>query len=159
MIDILLAFLIAQIINVILKTLKSVITIKGGRNLAAISSAISYGFNTFIIKSIVEIDLQTALIITMISNLIGVYLSLYILEKVRKDQLWKITVSVPTNDLKKFKKELLDNKIDFIAYQTSWEEYKVVDIFSKERAESSVVKKIFKNFKVKYTISENSGTL
>ena len=47
-----LAFCVCQLINVILSTLKSVITIKGGKGLAAISNAVAYGFNTIVIKDI-----------------------------------------------------------------------------------------------------------
>ena len=50
-------FFIATLINVILSTLKSVITIKGGRLLASITNAVAYGFNTFIIKMIADVDL------------------------------------------------------------------------------------------------------
>ena len=159
MTKIVLAFFIAQFVNVVLSTLKSVITIKGGKNWAAIANAIAYGFNAIVIRSLVEVSLQVALAVTFITNLIGVYFGLWVIEKLRKDQLWKITVTLPSGELKSFKKELSQNKVSFITYETQWDEYAVIDIFSKQKAESKTVKEIFKNFNVKYTISANAGTL
>ena len=56
-------------------------------------------------------------------------------------------------------KDLKDNNIDFIAYETSWKDYKVVDIFSKHKSTSKIIKNIFKHYDVKYTISANSARL
>lgn len=159
MIKLIIVFFAAQLVNVILSTLKSVITIKGGKNWAALINAIAYGFNTIVIKSLADISMEIAVIITIITNLIGVYIGLLIIEKFRKDQLWKITVTIATEQLKDFKKALKDADISFIAYETSYDKYKVVDIFSKHRADSKIVKQIFKSFNVKYTISVNSATL
>jgi uncharacterized protein YebE (UPF0316 family) len=159
MTNIIIAFFIAQLVNVVLNTLKSVITIKGGRTWASIANAIAYGFNTVVIKSLVQVELETALIITVITNLVGVQIGLLLIEKARKDQLWKITVTVPVQELQPFEKDLLQNDISFITYETKWDKYKVVDIFSKQKADSKTVKEIFKHYQVKYTISANSAML
>ena len=151
-----LLFFLCQLINVILSTIKSVITIKGTKIAASIFSAVNYGFNTFIIKAIADVELYLAVIISVVCNLIGVYIGLFITEKLRKEQLWKITVTVPTENLKEFKSELLENNIDFIAYETSWEDFKVLDIFSKHKSKSKLIKEIFKNYNVKYTVSANN---
>ncbi len=156
---IVLAFFVAQLINVVLSTLKSVITIKGGKNWAAVANAIAYGFNTIVIKSIIGVDVEIAVAITIITNLIGVYFGLGIIEKLRKDQLWKITVSINLEDYDSFEEKLKDKNISFIKYETGSEKHKVADVFSNGRQESKIIKDIFKEFKVKYTISANSGTL
>lgn len=152
-------FFIATLINVILGTLKNVITIKGGRIAASIASAVAYGFNTLVIKMVTGVELWVAIIVSVVCNLVGVYLALLITDKIRKDQLWKITVTVPVEQLKDFKTDLHENDIPFIAYETSYEKYKVVDIFSKDRPESKIIKQIMSKYKVKYTISANAGTL
>lgn len=159
MTKIIIAFFIAQFINVVLSTLKSVITIKGGKNWAAVANAVSYGFNTIVIKSLVEVDMEVAVLITIITNLIGVYFGLGLIEKIRKDQLWKITVTVPAEQLSEFKQELIKNDVSFIIYETRWDAYKVIDIFSKEKTDSKLIKEIFKSYNVKYTISANSASL
>lgn len=154
-----LGFFIATLVNVILGTLKSVITIKGGRILASIASAVAYGFNTIIIKMVGDVEMWIAVVTSVICNLLGVYIALYITDKMRKDQLWKITVSVPTEKMHDFKADLTKAEIAFVAYETSWEKYKVVDIFSKAKPESKKVREIVKKYNVKYTISANAGVL
>lgn len=159
MTKIIIAFFIAQFINVVLSTLKSVITVKGGKNWAAVANAVAYGFNTIVIKSLADVGMEVAVIITIVTNLIGVYFGLGIMEKVRKDQLWKITVTVPSEELQDFRTQLKASGISFITYETQIDKYKVVDIFSKDRSDSKEVKNIFKYFNVKYTINANSGSL
>lgn len=156
---IIISFAIATLINVILSTLKSVITVKGGRVVASVANAIAYGFNTIVIKSISSVELWVAIVISVISNLIGVYIALTITSKFEKERLWKITVTVPTESLKDFKHDLKHNDIAFIAYETSYDKYKVVDIFSKDKVDSRKVRSLVSKYKVKYTISANIGTL
>lgn len=91
--------------------------------------------------------------------MLGVYIGLIITDKMRKEQLWKITVSVPTDVLHQFKADLTKEHIKFMTYQTSWELYKVVDIFSSTKEESKHIRNIIKKYDVKYTISANDGIL
>ena len=153
------AFFIATLVNVILSTLKSVITIKGGRVVASVMSAVAYGFNTIVIKMVSDVNLWIAVATSIVCNLLGVYIGLLITDKMRKEQLWKITVTVPTEILNNFKVDLHNQQIAFIAYETSWDKYKVVDIFSKAKPESKKVRDIIKKYNVKYTISANAGVL
>ena len=74
-------FVLCQLVNVILATIKSVVTIKGTKIVASIFSAVNYGFNTFIIKAIADVELYVAVIVTVICNLVGVYVGLWITEK------------------------------------------------------------------------------
>jgi len=142
-----------------LSTLKNVITIKGGRLLASVTNAISCGFNTIVIKSISDVELWVAILITIVSNLVGVYIALTITKKFEKERLWKITVTVHSEDAKGLKNDLHDANIGFITYETSYVKYKVIDIFSNSKAESRVVRKLVNKYNVKYTINENVGTL
>lgn len=152
-------FIIATLLNVILSTLKSVITVKGGRIVASLVNAVAYGFNTVCIKSISDVELWIAVLVTVLSNLVGVYIALTILKKFEKERLWKITVTVPTENLKSFKADLLESDIGFIIYETTYEKYKVVDVFSHHKAESRVLRTLVNKYNAKYTINENVGTL
>lgn len=153
------AFSVATLINVILSTLKSVITIKGGRGIASVVNAISYGFNTIVIKGIAGVDLWVAIVVTVIANLVGVYVGLTIVKKFEKERLWKVTVTVPTENLHDFKHDLHASDIGFIAYETSYEKYKVIDVFSRDKKESRILRELINKYKVKYTINANDGTL
>ena len=155
----LIGFIIATLINVILSTLKSVITVKGGRWVASITNAIAYGFNTICIKSISDVELWVAILVTVVSNLVGVYIALTILKKFEKERLWKITITVPTESLKDLKQDLKNANLGFIAYETSYEKYKVVDVFSNGKEESRTLKQLLTKYKAKYTINANDGTL
>ena len=79
-------FIISTLINVILSTLKSIITIKGGRGLASVVNAIAYGFNTIVIKGISNVDLWVAVLVTILSNLVGVYIALTISKRFEKSR-------------------------------------------------------------------------
>jgi len=153
------AFIVATLFNVILSTMKSVITIKGGRVVASIVNAIAYGFNTIVIKGISNVELWIAVLVTILSNLVGVYIALTITKKFEKEKLWKITVTVLSDDIKSFKNSLHNEDIPFITYETSYEKYKVVDIFSQNKSESKKIKHIISNYNVKYTINANDGSL
>lgn len=155
----LIGFIIATLINVILSTLKSVITIKGGRIVASLTNAIAYGFNTIVIKSISNVELWIAILVTVLANLVGVYIALTILKKFEKEKLWKITVSVASEDFDNFKNDLHAEHIHYIKYETNYDKYKVLDIFSNNKQESKQIKKIISTYKAKYTITENQGTL
>lgn len=156
---IIVVFCICQLINVILSTLKSVITIKGGKGLAAISNAVAYGFNTIVIKVIADVDMWIAVIISICSNLIGVYFALWLTEKMRKDQLWKITVTVPADNYDSLISGLKEYDISFISYETSGSKYRVLDVFSKHKKESKLIRNLFNMYDAKYTILANDGTL
>ena len=155
----LVGFIIATLINVILSTLKSVITVKGGKLVASIVNAISYGFNTIVIKSISDVELWIAIVVTVAANLVGVYIALTIIKKFEKEKLWKITVSVASEDFDDLKKDLHAEGLHYIKYETNYDKYKVLDIFSNNKEESKKIKKLIARYKVKYTITENQGSL
>ncbi len=157
--QIIIIFFLAQLTNVVLSTLKSVITIKGGKGLAAIVNAIAYGFNTIVIKVIADVDMWVAIAVAVVCNLTGVYFALWLTEKLRKDQLWKITVTVPTDNYNLLIENLKQNDISFISYETTWDKYKVLDVFSKHKSESKIIKNLFNQFDAKYTISANCAKL
>ena len=153
-------FLVLQLLNVIISTFKSVLTIRGTKLTAASINALSYSISIIIVYFVsTSVELHWSIIITAGTNLLGVYTGLSILEKLRKEQLWRIQTTVATKDLSAFKAALLEKNIKFIAYETSWEKFKVVDIFSATREESKEIKGIIQKYNAKYTISANSYTL
>lgn len=97
--DVLLIYLILQIINVILSTIKSIVTIKGPKLLAAIMNALSYSVNIIVvIYTVMNFSLWIKILITAGTNFAGTYLGIYITEKLRKDRLWEIKATVRTID-------------------------------------------------------------
>lgn len=92
-----LLFIVAQIINVVLNTVKSILTVKGGKLAAAAINALTFGFYTYVLILIAgdNFDPLTKCIIVAACNFVGVYAVKLIEEKMRKDKLWEIRVTVP----------------------------------------------------------------
>lgn len=85
----LIAFVIAQLVNVILSTVKSILTIKGSRLQAVLINTISYTINAGVISQVAKIsDTATVCIVTAFTNMVGVSFSLWLLDKLRKEKTW-----------------------------------------------------------------------
>lgn len=89
-------FIICTFANVVLSTIKSVMTIKGGKVNAAIWNALAFGLYSYIVVLTATADISTfgKVAITMGCNLVGVYGVKLFEEKLRKDRLWKIEMTV-----------------------------------------------------------------
>lgn len=150
-------FFILTLINVMLSTIKSIITVKGTRGQATLINAIAYGFYTIIIKQITEFDVVTTVSVTIVANLIGVYFSMWVLDKFKKDKLWTISVTAPTAYTgEKIMLQLNEKNIAFRTYEIIKRDKKTyaIDIFSETQQESLAVKEILSKYKVKYHIIE-----
>lgn len=155
-------FFIITLINVVLSTMKSVLTVKASKSVAAIINAISYGFYAMVVKQMATVDLKTVVIITVICNLLGVYFSMWLLDKFKSDVLWKITVIPEVDKLETIKNKLIENDFGFNEYQvnTKYGNQKALDIFSQTQKDSKEIKDILKDGgKIKYHISEIGNQL
>lgn len=86
-------FFTLQVINVTLSTAKTLImTRTNNPHLSAIINAITFGFYTAVVKQIAGLDLIVTITVTMVTNVIGVYLTYWIAGKLQKDNLWKIEI-------------------------------------------------------------------
>ena len=94
---IMILFAVCTAINVILSTVKSILTVKGSPLMAAAANAITYGFYTYLIilTSGDGISTLTKMIITAVCNFIGVYLVKMFENKARKDRLWEVRATIP----------------------------------------------------------------
>lgn len=150
-------FFIITLINVVLSTMKSVLTVKASRTSAALINAIAYGFYALVVKQMASVDITTVVLMTVISNLIGVYFSMWLLDKFKNDMLWKITVIPEADKTEGIKEGLVNAGLGFNEYQvnTKYGNQSALDIFSQTQAESKQIKDILKDGgRVKYHISE-----
>ena len=92
-------FALCTLLNVVLATIKSVMTIKGTKISAAFWNAMSFGLYSYIVILTATADLTTLekVIITIVCNLIGVYGVKWVEEKMRKDKMWKIEMTIVDN--------------------------------------------------------------
>lgn len=92
----LILFIICTFANVVLSTIKSVMTIKGGKVSAAIWNALAFGLYSYIVVLTATAPISTLgkVLVTVGCNLVGVYGVKLFEEKLRKDRLWKIEMTV-----------------------------------------------------------------
>ena len=155
------AFTAAQFINVLLSTIRSVVLIKGSRKTAVVFNAISYTIGALVTGLIAGVVKNVPLIclVTAATNLTGTWVGLLIIDKVRKDQLWRISATVKSSQFQDLVNDLHRNEVDFITYETQWTERTPIDVFSKSKEESNLIKNIFKKYNVKYTINTDAKML
>lgn len=153
-------FIILQVINVILSTIKSIVMIKGSKWGAIIANTIYFGVYTAVLKQISAIDNLFVLVaITMLANFFGTWVGIVITDKLRKADLWIIKTVIRIGYVKEYKKALNDAGIKYISYQTTWDEYTAIDIFSESRTQSKKIKEILLKFKAKYSIYKSHQDL
>lgn len=146
-------FFICSLINVMLSTLKTILTVKASKGVATIINAITYGFYAIVVKQLASLDLITTVTVTIVTNIIGVYVSMWLLEKTKKDCLWKISVTTKDNTLvEKLEKFSISYVMNPVQYKK--QTYYNIDVFSENQKDSSIIESILKEYKVKYNITE-----
>ena len=153
--NLLFVFIILNIINVVLQTIKSLATVKCGKGVAAIVNALAYGLYTYvIIYTNADLPMFTKACVVALTNLIGVYIVKSVEEKTRKDRLWKIEVTLPCENACSFTDEL---KKQGISYNTFGIDYRYLgyNIYAYAQCESASVKKLIKKYNGKYFASES----
>lgn len=147
-------FIICTAVNVILSTIKSIATIKGGKFMAALMNALTYGFYSWVIILTTIDNLSTVdkMLITAACNFIGVYLVKFIEEKIRKEKLWKIEATVPFEEMHSLTNESKEQKLIF--NYTPIGKYTIFNFYSYSRRESEEVAKLLQRHDAKYFVSE-----
>ena len=151
-------FFVLNLINVVLGTMRSILTVKSTPFVSMVINTVSYTFYSGIVKLVSGQDMVVVLITTALTNIIGVYIARFILNKCRKDKLWRITATIPNSiDSGMITEKLKTKDIKSVVYVG--EGVKLIDIYSKTQGESIVVKEILEPLKVKYSVVEIDKTL
>lgn len=153
-IQLLTIFIVLSIVNVVLNTIKSIVTVNGGKFSAALINAITFFVYTYvIIYTNCELPMLTKAIITGVINFIGVYIVKWIEEKARKDKLWLVKITIPSEDNQKVKNILKENDIPYSYYDI--EKYYVFDCYCNTQKDTLKVLEICKRFNGKSFATEN----
>ena len=145
-------FVALQIANVIMQTIKSLVTQKCGKEAASIVNAMAYGlYQVILVYAVCELPLWLKVSVVALANLIGVYIVKWGEEKVRKDKLWKIEATVPKIYFDKIHKTLEDVPHSYI----DLEKYVLFNFYCVNQEESLKVKNIVNKYKAKYFVSES----
>ena len=151
-------FTVCSLVNVILSTMKTILTVRSTKIVASVINAVTYGFYAIVVKQLASLDLTVTVIVTIATNLIGVYLSMWLMDKMKKDCLWKISVTTKDKSIAK-KIENFDIEYTMSPIQYKKETYYSIEIFSKNQKDSSIIKNILNEYKVKYNVTEITKTL
>lgn len=152
--NLLIMFIVLSIVNVILQTVKSLCTVKCGKGVAALVNAIAFGLYTVVIVyTNADFPLWEKVLITSLVNLVGVYIVKLIEEKMRKDKLWLVKITIPNEKSEKVFQELEKNNISYS--KISLDKYNVFDCYCNTQVETQIVTNICKANNGKMFASEN----
>ena len=156
-------FIICSLINVGLNTAKTIIMHKEEKISSSIINAITYGFYAIIVVMTASaLPLWITILITALTNLLGVYGSMWLLERFKKDSLWEIVANIkvngtelsnfenylgghdiPYNLVKLYGCDISDGKTPFTAH-----------IYSANQYQSEKIKYILDKINAKYIVHE-----
>ena len=146
-------FFLLQFINVILSTMKTVLTVKANKHIAMLINTITYTFYSGVVKLLTEQNMVIVLAVTFLTNVIGVYIAMFILDKSKKEVLWKIEATVPYNEADKLIEEAkaLDVPFNYIDIN----KYYLFNFYSSTSKESSMIKRVLHQYNAKYFVAES----
>lgn len=151
-----LLFALCTAVNVILSTIKSILTVKGGKFSASFINAITYGFYSYVIvlTSADGMPIWLKMAITAVCNFVGVYLVKWIEEKARKDRLWKVELTVPTKYTNTIDFDLHDIPHSYIELS---DKHTLFNFYCATQKESAKVKAIANQYEAKYFVAESKN--
>ena len=153
---VIIVFCICSLVNVILSTLKTLIMVNAGEKMSILINAICYGFYTLVVKQLGAVDYVTAVIVTILANIVGVWISYRIMDLFKKDKLWRITATLKN---KKQFDECIAQLQKYNIGCTPIEKTNSVDIYSYNQKESAIIKSVLDNYDYKYFIQEMAKSL
>lgn len=149
-------FVILNIVNVIIQTVKSLATVKCGKTVASIVNAVAYGLYTVVVVyTVCDLPLWLKVVVVGVANLIGVYVVKLIEEKSRKDKLWKVECTVPQENAYYLAIEL-KNQVPF-NYIENVGKYAIFNIYCATQEQSATVKLILNEYNAKYFVTETKN--
>ena len=148
----LIIFISLSITNVVLNTVKSIVTIKGGIMSASFINGITfYVYSYLLIFMNCDLNMHLKALITGLVNVVGVAIVKLIEAKMQKDRLWKIELTVPTKY-----KDILDISLNAIphGYMVISDKHTVFNIYSESKEQSREVRKLAKRYNGKACAAE-----
>ena len=152
-------FVVCQFINVALNTAKTIIMHKEEKVSSAVINAITYGFYAIIVVMTASaLPLWITIVISALTNLIGVYGSMWLLERFKRDSLWEIVATVQNTEMDNYKQFLnlifTREQISFNCMETNMKGEYVYHIYSENQKQSNIIKKALSGTNAKYIVHE-----
>ena len=144
-------FIVLSIINVVFSTIRSIVTIKGGKATASLISGGYFAFyNIMLLYTVADFPMWQKCVITFVCNVVGVWLVKFFEEKARKDKLWKIEATFNIEDL-----EEIDNSTGISHSYIKVGHHVIFNFYAENQRQSAIVKDIIKKYNGKYFVSES----
>ena len=151
-------FVVLTIINVILNTARTIITVKGGLFWSSFISAIAFGFYVLVIVyTVCELPLWIKATVTALANFVGTYFVKWLEMKVRRDKLWMVDVVLTGSQIYAAKSYLDPWKIQYIEIPISNSDSSQFHIYSKTQDESRHIRDLLKTYNAKYVVVESKS--
>lgn len=151
-------YLVLQIIYVVLNTVTNIAKIKCSKLIASITSAICYGFYVIVVVATASNQsIWVKMALTAITNIVGVYVGMWVMEKMRKDKLWKIEITIrDVIEAYRFENTLREKDISFNSVVCENGDI-ILNVYSKNQKESEIIKKAFaETTTAKYIIHQSA---
>lgn len=150
-------FIVLNVINVVIQTIKSIATIKCGAWSAAAINAVAYGLYTVVVvyMNADGLGLFWKAVIIGLANLLGVYVVKVIEIKGRKDKLWKVECTVKRTNTTALDHDLDEAKIPH--HYTICGNHTVFNCYCATQKESILVRNLLGKYGAKYFVSESKS--
>lgn len=150
-------FVILNVVNVIIQTVKSLCTVKCGKGTAAVVNAVAYGLYTVVlVYTVCDLPLWVKVAVVGGCNLVGVFFVKWGEEIARKDKLWKVELTVKNEHCERLHNDLTALHIPH-SYIPNVGKWAIFNCYAKTQKESSIVRDIANRYKAKYFASESKN--
>ena len=138
----LLLYLVLQVVYVILNTVTNIAKIKCSKLIASLTSAVCYGFYVIVVVATASNQpIWVKMLLTAVTNIVGVYVGMWVMEKFRKDKLWKIEITIrDAIEAYQFENTLREKDISFNNVVCENNDI-ILNVYSKSQKESEIIKK------------------
>ena len=148
------SFVVFNVINVIIQTIKSIVTIKCNKYVAAVVNAVAYGLYTYIVVlTASDLDLWFKISVTAAANLVGVFVVKWVEEKKRKDKLWKVEATITGANFRENEKYF--NRLKVPHNYIDIDKYVILNFYCSTCKQSEAVKDFLNLVGAKYFVSES----
>lgn len=152
--ELLIIFTALSMVNVVFSTIRSIVTIKGGKWSASLISAAYFAFyNIMLIYTVATFPLWQKCAITFGCNLVGVLIVKMAEEKMHKDMLWKVELTVHSEYTAELHRLLNSYDIPH-NYLENVGKWSIFNAYCATQKESAIVKTCGKACNAKFFVSE-----
>jgi len=154
------SFCILNIVNVVLQTVKSLMTVKCGKWSAAAINAVAFGlYQVILVYAVCDLPLFTKVAVVAVANFVGVFFTKLVEEKLRKDKLWKVEATIPNQGIAAENDDCLIElrKANIPMNYIDINKYILINCYCATQAESKVVKEILNKYNAKYFVGESKN--